>query len=191
MKTVYLLSSAALISLCSAFLGGVITYEFLCHRPIENLRVRNLEIEDSKGRVLAGLGAENDGSAHLRFLSPHQEPLLLIGTEVENPSSKAETEQRPFIRLDGPDRRHAIEMSTYQGGNGVISFDSEKRSSTLLLGYYGIDGDVRPVDGDHFAWGLHISREHGETGIGIVDKSGFPATYISPRSNPNAIRRQK
>jgi len=191
MKTVYLLSAAAVISLFSACAGGLLTYEFLCHRTIETLRVRHLEIEDSKGRVLAGLGAEEDGSARLRFLSTHQEPLLLIGTEVEDSSSKAEIKELPFVQLNAPDGRHAIEMYTYQGGNGVISFDSEKRSSTLMLGYYGVNGCIRPVGGDHFAWGLHISREYGETGVGIVDKSGFPAEYISPVPNQNAIRRQK
>lgn len=191
MKTAYLLSSAALISLCSAFLGGVLSYEFFCHRPIENLRVRNIEIEDSKGQVRAGLGAEEDGSAHLRFLSLHQEPLLLIGTEVEDSNSKAGARQLPSIQLNAQDGGRAITMSTSEGGNGILAFDSKDRSNTLLLGYYGIDGDVRPLNADRFAWGLHISREHGETGVGIVDMQGFPAVYISPAPRQDVIRRQK
>jgi len=191
MKTVYLLSAAAVISLFSASVGGLLTYEFLCHRTIENLRVRHLEIEDSKGRVLAGLGAEEDGSARLRFLSPHQEPLLLIGTEVEYPGSKAETKQRPFIQLNAQGGGRAVTMSTTEGDNGILAFDSKDRVSTLLLGYYDIGGDVRPLNADRFAWGLHISREHGETGVGIVDTQGLPAFYISPAPRQDVIRRQK
>jgi hypothetical protein len=191
MKTVHLLISAALISLFSAFIGGMISYELFCHRPIEDLRIRHLEIEDSKGQIRAGLGTKEDGNAQLRFLSPHQEPLLLIGTEVEDSGSKAEIRQLPFVRLNAQDGGRAIEMFTTKGGNGTLAFDSKDTFNTLMLGYYGINGDFQPLDGDHFAWGLRIHRENGETGVGIVDKSGLPVTYISPVPNQDAIRRQK
>jgi hypothetical protein len=82
-------------------------------------------------------------------------------------------------------------MSTTEGDNGILAFDSKDRVSTLLLGYYDIGGDVRPLNADRFAWGLHISREHGETGVGIVDTQGLPAFYISPAPRQDVIRRQK
>ncbi|MGD0940253.1 MAG: hypothetical protein ABR905_11125 [Terracidiphilus sp.] len=191
MKTVYLLSAAAVISFFSASAGGLLTYKFLCHKTIEKLRVQHLEIEDSKGRVLAGLGDEEDGSARLRFLSPHQEPLLLIGTQVEDFGSKAGARQLPFIQLNAQDGGRAVTMSTTEGDNGIIAFDSQNRVSTLLLGYYDIGGDVRPLKADQFAWGLRVIREHGETGVGIVEKQGFPAVYISPAPRQDVIRRQK
>jgi hypothetical protein len=179
MKNTTLFFAAALISLFSALLGGALSYQLFRYRTHGYLKVQGIEIVDSNGHLRSRLGTEKDGGAYLRFISPEREPVLSIG--IQGTSTEAQSVSAPILQMNNKRDHQAITMTTTQGGNGIIAFDSEKRQNTLLLGYYGLIGETNET-GFQYAWGLAVKREHGETGVGIVDQPGFPAIYVSPQT---------
>jgi len=179
MKTTHLVTVVAITALCSAFIGGAISYEFLQKLPVEVLRVQSIEIEDSNGRVRGRLGSEKDGAVLLRFMTPDQRLVLSLGEQGQGSTVDPEATLAPMIQMNGKDGRRSITMTTFNNGNGILAFDGEKRLSTLLLGYYPLADDV--AGKNPFAWGLAVKREYGETGVGIVGKAGPPAIYVAPQ----------
>ena len=61
MKMTTLFPIILLTSICSAVLGAALGYELFQHRSIDELRVHQIEIEDSEGKPRAHLGVEGDG----------------------------------------------------------------------------------------------------------------------------------
>ena len=178
MCTWKLIFAGSCISLFSGTLGGVLSYEFLRGRILNKLSVHELEITDGNGQVRSRLGTDDNGGGYLRFLTPHKETVLLLGSQ-----GGTEFHGEPLVELSDTNGNRAIGMGTYKNGNGVIAFDSERRLNTMLVGYYPVDEDVIPPDGLSYIWGVNIKLEHRSTGLGIIDNGKFPEEYVVPQSS--------
>jgi hypothetical protein len=178
MKMTTLFPIILLTSICSAVLGTVLGYELFQHRSIDELRVHQIEIEDSDGKPRAHLGVEGDGGVYLRFLTPDQKDSVLLGVQGGSVPSSIVDSSTPLLQLNARNGRPALSISTFNE-DGIVAFSDEKRDNTMLLGHFPLP-EQQTVTGNLFAWGLHIRREHGETGIGIIDRPGLPVGYISP-----------
>ena len=176
MKTAHLFLAAALISIFSALLGGVLSYELFLHRPIKVLRTQAIEFKDSSGRSRGQIGTDDNGGAFLRFLSPEQTEEVAIGIQGRG----SETDLAPIVQLSDRSGRRAVTLSTANGGNGILSFDSENRHGTLRLGYFPLGDDYQSSKNLQYEWGLAIGSEYGSTGVGIIDEPGNNVSYISP-----------
>ena len=118
------------------------------------------------------------GGVYLRFLTPDQKDSVLLGVQGGSAPSSVADSSTPLLQLNARSGRPALSISTFNE-DGIIAFSDEKRDNTMLLGHFPLP-EHRTVTGNLFAWGLHIRREHGETGIGIIDRPGLPVGYICP-----------
>jgi len=182
MKLPNLLIVVVLTATISALIGGALSDQLFHRQTNEVLRVKGLEIEDSKGRVRARLDTEADGGVFLRFVSPEQTPVLSLGELGPKSNADSGSPSAPLMQMNDVNGRRSLTMTTYQNGNGVLAFDSEKRWNTLLLGYFPLDEDVASSP-QLFEWGLAVKHHYGETGVGIVDQAPASTIYVSPQTS--------
>jgi hypothetical protein len=184
MKVQTSISVVILSSLCSAILGTALGYEIFSHRAIDVLRVHQIQIEDSQGAIKAKFQVEKDGGAYLRFLTPDKQDAVVLGEPGNGSISNTRTVPAPVLQFNAQSGRQALRISTDSADNGIVAFSDLNRENTLLLGYFPLP-EQPPASGTKYAWGLHVRREHGETGVGIIDTSGLPVDYISPVPHTN------
>lgn len=173
-----LLSVALLSSFCGGVFGAALVYEFFLHRTLDVVRAHQIQIEDAHGTLKATLAAESSGSTYLRFLAPDNREAILLGEQMQNARGNAEVAPAPIFEFNQGGQT-ALRISADSSNNGVIAFSDRQRENTMLLGYFPFPADLTTAE-PRYEWGLHIRREHGETGIGIVDSPGLPVDYISP-----------
>jgi hypothetical protein len=182
MKTRSLIFVILSSSLCSGILGAVLGCELFRHSVVDIMRVHQIQIEDSQGRIKAKLHVEKDGGAYLRFLTPDMQDAVVLGESGNDSMSAPRTAPAPVLQFNAQSGRGALRISTDSSDNGIVAFSDFKRENTLLLGYYPLPEQPAAASGTKYAWGLHVRREHGETGVGIIDTPGLPVDYISPVS---------
>jgi hypothetical protein len=178
MKMTYLIPVILLSSLCGGAVGAISMYEILLHRTVDVVRARRLQIVDANGATKATLATEQNGSVYLRFLASDNRESIFLGEpgQVAQSDTGASPEQVLEFSKDG---HAALRLSTDSRSNGIIAFSDSKRENTMLLGYFPFPADLTTGE-PKYEWGMHIRREHGETGIGIVDSPGLPVEYVSP-----------
>lgn len=179
MKIQSLIPVVLLSSLLGGVVGAVFVYEIFIHRTQDVVRAHQIQIEDSHGVVKATLAAEQNGSVLLRFLAPDDRPTISLGEQGQDAKATAGKDSLPVLELNTMDGLTALRMSADSGGNGFIAFSDSKRENTMLLGHFPLQTDYA-LGSPKYEWGLHIRRANGETGLGIVDSPGLPASYISP-----------
>ena len=179
MKMHSLIIVVLLSSLCGGIVGAVSVYELFLHRTQDVVRARQIQIEDSHGTIKATLAAEQDGSAFLRFLGPDNRTAIRIGKQSQGGRANAGTGPASLLEFNTKDGLTALRMSVDSEDNGVITFSDSKRENTILLGRFPLQTDFA-LGNPKYEWGLHINREHGETGVGIVDSANLPVDYLSP-----------
>ncbi|MGB6192439.1 MAG: hypothetical protein WBF42_08230 [Terracidiphilus sp.] len=184
MKMQSLMPVALLSSILGGFVGAISVYEILLHRTQDVVRAQRIQIEDAHGAIKATLAAEEDGSVFLRFLSPDDRGAIRLGEQGHGARANAGTASVPILEFNTKNGLTAIRMSANREGNGIIAFSDSKRENTMLLGHFPLQTDFVPGN-PKYEWGLHIRREHGETGVGIVDDDGLPVDYISPVPHSN------
>lgn len=181
MKLRSVLILVGLTAALSTFIGGVLSYEFLRRQTNDVLKVKVLEIEDANGLVRGRLGTEADGGVFLRFVSPEQKAVLSLGEVGPHPNADLELESAPLIQMNDKDGRRSVTMTTFHNGNGILAFDSETRWNTLLLGYFPVDEDVASSP-PLFEWGLAVSHNYEQTGVGIADQAPGSSKYLAPQT---------
>ena len=187
MKMRLLLPIVLVNSLCGGFIGAISMYEFLLHRTLDVVHAHQIQIEDSRGVTRVNLSADQNGNTSLRFFSPHSEEMMLIGLKEQKANPNAEIESTPVIELNTANkdsRLTALRLSANSKGSALIEFSDAQRDDTMLFGHFPLPTDLTAAK-PMYEWGLNISREHGETGVGIVDALGLPVNYISPVPHSN------
>ncbi len=176
-----------LSSLFGGVVGAVLSYEICFHRTLDVVRAHQIQIEDTHGAIKATLAAEQDGSVYLRFLAPDNQGGIRLGEQSQDAKGNAGAGTAPILEFNTKDGLTALRMSADIEDNGFIAFNDRKRENTMLIGHFPLQTDFAQGDPKH-EWGLHIRREHGETGIGIIDTPGLPVDYISPVPHTNRIQ---
>jgi len=184
MKMRSLISVVVLSSIFGGFVGAISVYEIFLHCTQDVVRAQRIQIEDNHGAIKATLAAEQDGSVFLRFLSPDDRGSIRLGEQGHDARANAGTGSAPILEFNTKDGLTALRMSADREDNGIIAFSDRKRENTMLLGHFPLQTDFVPGK-PKYEWGLHIRREHGETGVGIVDGDGLPVDYISPFPHSN------
>ena len=179
MKMRFLIPVVLLSSIFGGVVGAILVSEIFLHRTRDVVRTQRIQIEDAHGAVKATLAAEQDGSVFLRFLSSDDYQSIRLGEQVHDAQSNARASTTPVLEFNTKDGGTAFRISTDREDNGVVAFSDRKRENTILLGHFPFPTDFGP-NTPKYEWGLNIGREHGETGIGIVDREGLPVDYISP-----------
>jgi hypothetical protein len=159
-------------------------YEIFLHRTLDVVRAHQIQIEDSHGAIKATLAAEQDGGVYLRFLAPENQGGIRLGEQGQDTRTNAGTDPAPILEFNTKNGLTALRMSADSEDNGFIAFSDRKRENTMLLGHFPLPTDLT-ADKPMYEWGLHVRREHGETGVGIVDTLGLPVDYISPVPHTN------
>jgi hypothetical protein len=167
-----------LSSLCSGVAGAIVMYEVFLHRTLDIVRAHRILIEDANGATKATLASEQSGSVYLRFLAPDNREAIALGEPGKGAGSNAEVDPGPVLALSHSGHV-ALRIAADSRDNGIIAFSDRQRENTMLLGYFPLPGDLA-AEKLKYEWGLHIKREHGETGIGIVDSPGLPVDYVLP-----------
>jgi hypothetical protein len=175
MKMQVSLYTVCLPSFCSAALGMALGFEIFSHMAIHVLRVRHIQIEDSEGAIKATLQVENGGT-YLRFLTPDKNDAVVLGESELHDTLSNRVVVTPNLQFNDRNGQSSLRISTDKAGNGFLAFDDAKRVNTMVLGHFPLSEQPAP----RYAWGVSISREYGETGVGIVDTPGLPVDYISP-----------
>jgi hypothetical protein len=184
MKMQSLISVVLLSSIFGGFVGAISVYGIFLHRVQDVVRAQRIQIEDAHGAIRATLAAEQDGSVFLRLLSPDSRGAIRLGEQSQDAKANAGIGSSPVLEFNTKDGLTALRMSANGEDNGVIAFSDRKRENTMLLGHFPLQTDFDFGD-PKYEWGLHIRREHGETGVGIVDGYGLPVDYISPVPHSN------
>jgi hypothetical protein len=184
MKMRFFIPVVLLSSIFGGLVGAISVYGILLHRTQDVVRAQRIQIEDAHGAIKATLGTEQDGSVFLRFLSPDAHGAIRLGEQRQDAKANAGTGSAPILEFNAKDGLTALRMSADREDNGFISFSDSKRENTMLLGHFPLQTDFVPGN-PKYEWGLHIRREHGETGVGIVDGDGLPVDYISPVPHSN------
>jgi hypothetical protein len=179
MKMQIVIPIVLLSSLCGGVFGAVLENEIVFHRTQDIVRAHQIQIEDIHGAIKATLAAEPDGSVYLRFLAPDSQGGIRLGEQGQDEKANAGTGPAPILEFSTKDGQSALRISADREDNGLIAFSDRKRENTLLLGHFPLQTDFASGSAKH-EWGLHIRREHGETGVGILDTPGLPVDYISP-----------
>lgn len=178
MKMNLLIPVVLLSSLCGGAVGAISVYEILLHRTVDVVRAHRIQIEDANGATKATLATEQNGSVYLRLFAPDNRESVLLGEPGQGARSDAGAVPEPALEFS-KDGQPTLRISADSRSNGIIAFSDRQRENTMLLGYFPLPTDLT-TGGPKYEWGLHIKREHGETGIGIVDSPGLPVDYISP-----------
>jgi hypothetical protein len=179
MKMQPLIPVVLLSSLFGGALGTALGYEIFLHRTQDVVRAHQIQIEDAHGTIKATLAADQDGSVFLRFLGPDNQEAMRLGEQSRGAKANAGTGPAPILEFNTKEGLTALRISADSKDDGVIAFSDSKRENTMLVGHFPLQTDFALGD-PKYEWGLHIRREHGETGVGIVDSSGLPVDYVSP-----------
>ena len=179
MNTRNLLLAAAFISVISAAIGGVLSYELFLHTTSRALKTQAVEIMDSKGNLRAQLATEGDGGVFLSFVTPKQEKELFLGINGPGSDYSGKSNLEPEIQLNDGSGRRAVSLLTTNHGEGLLSFDSKTHYGALRLGYFAVAEDYPSEKGPSYEWGVAIDNGYARTGIGVIEGPGDSKKYMT------------
>ena len=136
--------------------------------PFDSLRVKRIELVDSRGFVYGTWGTEGEGRPVLTFLGNDRKPRLRLSSH----------EGSVAMQMFGLDERPRVTLGTADG-RAALNMGDDTSLSRLLLGFQ--PNDVPSKDDD--TWGLTFKKSAFSSwaGIGVTrdPKSGLTQAGLS------------
>lgn len=173
----------------SSAIGGYFAVLIQGHRiERQTLRVRKLELVDTKDDVRAVFSVDNDGSVFLRLLANNNVPVVELGVNETPGPFRRYTPSGSLTIRDG-EGTPAIRLRTLGKGEASLSFSSTNNANVVGVGY-GHYGDV--IDGhDRGMWGIQIAGpNHESSGLNVFSRDGILQGFRAPLEPPNPVRQK-
>jgi hypothetical protein len=165
----------------SAVLGAISVVMFFHHGETGSLKVHNLQITDSSGRIRAQLGTQQGRGVGLSLISEEGAPMLVMGTlNQELTSGGGQSRESSFLDLYGSTGRAYLSTFADVNGDGTLAFSSKTSESALLLGHIKT-GDILYHSGSEV--GVEIRSQGKYAGLGVKDFGQNGQAFVYPCSN--------
>ncbi|MGI8772431.1 MAG: hypothetical protein ACR2JE_13460 [Acidobacteriaceae bacterium] len=180
-KKLISLSIHAISCFLSAALGAIFVVTFFHHREAGSLKMHNLQITDSSGRIRGQFGIQDGHGVGLSLLSEEGAPMLVVGASNQEPTNGVHpSSESSFLDLYGSTGRAYLSAFADANGDGTLAFSSHTSESALLLGHIKT-GDIlyHPRAGV----GIEIRSQGKYAGLGVKDFGQQGQAFVYPCSN--------